>query len=98
MTLTSKQRAYLRSLAVTQEPILHVGKGGISDTLVKQAEDALAARELFKGRVLETAPASPKDTAAEIAGAVGAQVVQVIGRCFVLYRRREEQPVIELPQ
>lgn len=56
MTLTSKQRAYLRSLAVTQEPILHVGKGGISDTLVKQAEDALTARELFKGRVLETAP------------------------------------------
>ena len=92
MTLTSKQRAYLRSLAVTQEPILHVGKGGISDTLVKQAEDA------FKGRVLETAPASPKETAAEIAAAVGAQVVQVIGRCFVLYRRREEQPVIELPR
>ena len=76
----------------------HVGKGGISDTLVKQAEDALTARELFKGRVLETAPASPKETAAEIAAAVGAQVVQVIGRCFVLYRRREEQPVIELPR
>lgn len=54
--LTSKQRAYLRAQANALEPILHAGKGGISDTMVKQAEDALTARELIKGRVLETAP------------------------------------------
>ena len=53
MELTSKQRAQLRGLASTMDTILHVGKDGISDNLVKQADDALEARELIKGRVLE---------------------------------------------
>ncbi len=96
--MTSKQRAYLRGLANTMEPILHAGKGGVSDTMRKQADDALTARELIKGRVLETAPASARDTAEDIAASVGAQVVQVIGRTFVLYRRNDKEPKITLPR
>lgn len=94
--LTSKQRAALRGLANPLEPILHVGKGGLSDALTKQADDALTARELVKGKVLETAPGTARETAEEIAAAVGAQVVQVIGRTFVLYRRNEKEPQIKL--
>lgn len=96
--LTSKQRAYLRGLANTLSPILHAGKGGVSDAMTKQADDALTARELLKGRVLETAPADTRAVAEEIAAAVHAEVVQVVGRTFVLYRRNEKQPVIELPR
>ena len=76
--LTSKQRAQLRGLANSIDTILHVGKDGIGDNLVKQADDALEARELIKGRVLEAAEA--------LASATRSQVVQVIGTKFVLYR------------
>ncbi len=96
--MTSKQRAYLRAMANPLEAILHVGKGGMSDTLVKQAEDALTARELIKGKVLETAPASAREAAEELAAATGAAVVQVIGRTFVLYRPAPEEPKIVLPR
>lgn len=97
MTLTSKQRAFLRGQANTLQPILHVGKGGVADTLIKQADDALAVRELIKGKVLETAPVTAKEAAAEVAQAVDAVVVQVVGRTFVLYRPAKE-PVIVLPR
>ncbi len=96
--MTSKQRAYLRGLANTLEPIVHAGKGGMSDTIRKQADDALTARELIKGRVLETAPASAREIAEDIAASVGAEVVQVIGRNFVLYRRNNKEPKIVLPK
>ena len=96
--MTSKQRAYLRGLANTMEPIVHAGKGGVSDVMRKQADDALTARELIKGRVLETAPASTRDIAEDIAASIGAEVVQVIGRTFVLYRRNEKEPKITLPK
>lgn len=96
--MTSKQRAYLRGLANPLEAIVHVGKGGMSDTIVKQADDALAARELIKGKVLETAPSSAREAAEELAAATGATVVQVIGRTFVLYRPAPEEPKIVLPR
>ncbi len=96
--MTSKQRAYLRSLANTLQPIVHVGKGGLSDTIEKQADDALTARELVKGKVLESAPDTARESAEKLAQAVNAEVVQVIGRVFVLYRRNEEEPVIVLPR
>ena len=73
--MTSKQRAYLRGLANSLDPIVHVGKGGVSDAMKKQADDALTARELIKGRVLETAPQTVKDVAAEIASRVEALVI-----------------------
>ncbi|HIY27508.1 MAG TPA: YhbY family RNA-binding protein [Firmicutes bacterium] len=96
--LTSKQRAYLRSLANPLDTILMVGKSGMSPELVKQADDALTARELIKGRALETAPFSPRDAAEELARETGAEVVQVIGTRFVLYRRHPKEPKIVLPK
>lgn len=96
--LTSKQRAYLRGLANTEEPILHAGKGGISAAMLKQADDALTARELIKGKALETAPGSARETAEEIAAAVKAEVVQVVGRTFVLYRQNIKEPRLKLPK
>ena len=94
--LTSKQRAYLRSLANGIDTILMVGKGGMSEQIEKQALDALKARELIKGRVLETCELSPREAAEMIAEAVKADVVQVIGTKFVLYKRNEKEPKIEL--
>ena len=96
--MTSKQRAYLRGLANTLEPIVHAGKGGISDALIKQADDALTAREIIKGKVLETAPGTARELAEEIAAAVNAQVVQVIGRTFVLFRQKDKDSQIRLPR
>ena len=96
--LSSKQRADLRSLANSEQPILHAGKNGVSDAMLKQADDALAARELIKGRVLESSPVTPRELAENIAASVNAEVVQVIGRNFVLYRRRPKEPAIQLPR
>ena len=84
--MTSKQRAYLKSLAVNLDTIFQIGKGGISDELCLQLLNALNARELIKIKVLETAPASAKDLSVEIAERIDATVVQVIGTKIVLYR------------
>lgn len=96
--ITSKQRAYLRSLANSIDTILMVGKGGMSEEIIKQADEALTARELIKGKVLESAPISPREAVQKIAEATGAEPVQVIGTKFVLYRRNEKEPQIELPK
>ena len=80
------------------EPILHAGKGGISDAMIKQADDALTARELMKGKVLETAPGTAREIAEDIATRVSAQVVQVVGRTFVLFRQKEKDSQIKLPR
>lgn len=86
MELTSKQRAQLRGLANGMDTILHIGKDGVGPNLVKQADDALEARELIKGRVLENAMLTPREGAEELARATRSEVVQVIGTRFVLYR------------
>ncbi len=86
MDLTSKQRAQLRGLANHIDTILHVGKDGIGDNLVKQADDALEARELIKGKVLENALLSTREAAEALASRTRSEVVQVIGTKFVLYR------------
>ena len=86
MELTSKQRAQLRGMASTMDTILHVGKDGIGDNLVKQANDALEARELIKGRVLENSMLTAREAAEEIAAATRSEVVQVSGSKCVLYR------------
>lgn len=86
MDLTSKQRAQLRGLANNIDTILIVGKDGIGENLVKQANDALEARELIKGRVLETAMLTPREAAEQLAPLTRSEVVQVIGTKFVLYR------------
>lgn len=97
MTLTGKQRAFLRAMANGLQPIVHVGKGGVIATLEKQADDALAARELIKGKVLESAPQTAREAAEVLAAAVDATVVHVMGRTFVLYRPAKE-PQLRLPR
>ena len=93
MELTSKQRAQLRGMASTLDTIVHVGKDGIGDNLVKQADDALEARELIKGRVLENNMEYDARLAAqELAKATRSEVVQVIGTKFVLYRESHSKP------
>ena len=93
MELTSKQRAQLRGLANTMDTILHVGKDGIGENLVKQADDALEARELIKGKVLENnIDYDARLAAQELAKATRSEVVQVIGTKFVLYRESHSKP------
>ena len=92
--LTGKQKGYLRSLGMELTPVIQIGKGGIGENLIKQTEDVLEARELIKGRVLNNCLEVPKEIATELASQVGAEVVQVIGRNFLFYRRAKENNVI----
>ena len=93
MDLTSKQRAQLRGLANGIDTILQIGKEGIGENLVKQAGDALEARELIKGKVLDNNLEYDARTAAEeLAKATRSEVVQVIGTKFVLYRESHSKP------
>ena len=84
--MTSKQRSYLKSLAVNLDTIFQVGKGGITDELCAQLLNALNARELIKIKTLENSPLSAKETSIKIAEEIGAEVVQVIGTKIVLFR------------
>jgi RNA-binding protein len=94
--LTSKQRAQLRSLAATEDTIVHIGKGGITDNVIIQMSDALKARELVKGRVLENSLISAREACDTLALACRADPVQVIGSKFVLFKRNAQEPKIEL--
>ena len=94
--LTSKQRAQLRALANSEDTIVHIGKGGITENIVKQAVDALKARELIKCRVLESAMLTSREACDEMAKLTEADPVQVIGTRFVLYKTNAEKPRIEL--
>ena len=87
MELTSKQRAQLRSLANQLDPIVQIGKDGIGENLVKQADEALEARELIKCKVLESAMLTAKEACREMAVRTRSEPVQVIGSRFVLYRQ-----------
>ncbi len=95
--ITGKQRSYLRSLANGIPPIFQVGKGGVGENMIKQFSDALEARELVKATVLKNSIASAKEICEEISQSTGADIVQVIGNKFVLYRESKENKVIELP-
>ena len=94
--LNSRQRAQLRGMANDFETILQVGKMGISENTEKQVDDALEARELIKMSVLETCPISSRQAADELAQNVKADVVQVIGRKFILYRESKNNKTIKL--
>ncbi len=94
--MTSKQRAYLRSMATGLQTIFQVGKGEISDNMTEQISNALEARELIKLRVLENSAYSPREAADLLAQRTGAEVVTVIGTKFVLYRESEKHKKIDL--
>ena len=91
--LNSRQRAQLRGLGNSLETILQVGKAGVTDNVTAQADSALTARELIKGRVLENALLTAREAAQELAGRTGADVVQVIGTRFLLYRENKQRYV-----
>ncbi len=97
MELTGKQKRFLRSLGSTLEPVVQIGKGGISEALVDSALEALNARELIKVRVLQNCAEEPKAAIPALAEAVGAELVQIIGRNGLLYKPNEEKSKIELP-
>lgn len=97
--MTSKQRAYLRGLANPMEPILHVGKDGVNDNMIKQLDDALEARELIKVQVQRNAPyGQTREACDELCEKVHAEPVQVIGNRFVIYREAREDSRIHLDE
>ena len=99
--LTSKQRAQLRGLAATEDTIVHIGKGGITDNIVTQMNDALKARELVKGRVLENSLLTAREACDELSALTRSEQVQVIGTKFVLYRpshKKDKKDKIVLPK
>ena len=94
--LNSKQRAALRGIAGTMDTIFQVGKGGINEALIYQVSDALRKRELIKLRVLDNSAYTSREAAEEIAEKTGADVVQVIGNRFVIFKRNPKEPVIDI--
>ena len=94
--LNSRQRAQLRGMANSYETIFQIGKGGINEQLIKQVDEALEARELIKLRTLENSHETSRTAADEIANQVGADVVQVIGSRFILYRESKDNKTIKL--
>ena len=95
-TLTSKQIRKLRSLGMTEEAIVMIGKEGVTPTVVASAREAIKKRELIKVRVLQNAPDEPKDAITILAERADANLVQVIGRNGLLFRRNFDKPRIEL--
>ncbi|MBQ9685750.1 MAG: YhbY family RNA-binding protein [Oscillospiraceae bacterium] len=96
MPITSKQRAQLRGMAMSEDTIIQIGKGGITDSVIESVSSALRARELVKGRVLENSMLTAREACDALCEACRAEGVQVIGTKFVLYKRNEKEPKIEL--
>ncbi len=96
--ITSKQRAYLRAMASGIPTIMQIGKGGITENLLKTVSDALEARELIKLSVLENSEESARSAAEALAEALEADIVAVPGRKVVLYRESVNHKHIDLPR
>lgn len=96
--LNSRQRAYLMNLANNLDPVVQIGKNGVSPEAVQSTEEAFNTRELLKGAVLKNAPLDPKEAADMLAERTRSQAVRVVGRKFVLYKPFRDKPVIELPR
>ena len=96
MPITTKQRAQLRGLAMTEDTIIQIGKGGITDSVIASVSAALKARELVKGKVLENSMLTAREACDTLAEACKAEQVQVIGTKFVLYKRNDKEPRIVL--
>ena len=94
--ITSKQRAFLRSMANNINPIIQVGKGGVTPELTESFDAALEAREIVKANVLDNNLLSAREAAQIISERTHSDIVQVIGNRFVLYRRSKKN-IIELP-
>ncbi len=95
--ITTKQRAYLKSLASKLEPVFQIGKGGVSEVQMTAIDDYLRKHEIVKVKVLDNSLYTAREAADEIAEAINAEVVQVIGSRAVFFKRNAQKPVIELP-
>jgi len=98
--ITGKQRAYLRKMAHTLEPIFQIGKEGLTDAFIDGVDKALTKREILKVHILETALLDTRETCDEVARRLHAEPVQAIGNKFIIYRRSDEEKYrkIELPR
>lgn len=96
--LSSKQRAYLKSIANSIDPVFQIGKGGTGDALISQIEDYLRAHEIIKVKVLENSIYTAKEAMAEISQKINAEAVTAIGSVFILYKKNSKEPKIILPR
>ncbi len=95
--LSGKQKRFLRALGHSLKPVITVGKGEVTEALVRETGEAIACHELIKVKVLESCLMGRNDVAEELAAACEAEVAQVLGRTILLYKRAKE-PKIELPK
>jgi len=96
--LTGKQRRHLRALGHHLGAVLQIGHEGVTEAVVKQADEQLEAHELIKIKVGEHAPQDRHEAAGQLAEKCRAHLAQVLGRTALLYRRRKEKPAIVLPE
>ncbi len=96
--LSGKQRRFLRAKGHLLQPVLHIGKEGVSESLVKNAEVQLQAHELIKVKIGEGAPAHRHRIAEQLAEATKSELAQVLGRTFLIYKARKEKPELKLPK
>ena len=97
MSLSGKQRRYLRSLGHALNPVVQIGRDGLSEAVIAAIGEALDTHELIKIRVGSASDLEREEAAQQAASATGAEVAQVLGNTALLYRRHPEKPVIELP-
>ncbi|TAH62053.1 MAG: ribosome assembly RNA-binding protein YhbY [Gottschalkiaceae bacterium] len=95
--ISGKQRSYLKALANTIDPIFQIGKNGITESFLKQVDEALEAREIVKINVLNNSSLTAKEAADQVVDSLNAEFVQSIGNKFVIYRESKENKKIELP-
>ena len=97
-TLTGKQKSFLRSMGMTMDPIVNIGKEGVTPTVVAAAQEAIKKRELIKVRVLQNCFEEPREAIETLADRSNADLVQIIGRNGLLFKRNFDKPKIELPK
>lgn len=95
--MTTKQRAYLKSLAMTIEPIYQIGKSALTPEITEGINEALEARELIKINVLKNCMDDPNEMARTLAERTRSEIVQVIGKKIILYRESKDKKKIILP-
>ncbi len=96
--ITSKQRSFLKSMAHSLDPVVYIGKAGVTENVIKEIDDCLEARELIKVKLQEGCLLTPKEVANDLLEPLGAEFVQAIGRKFTLYRESKENKQIILPK
>ncbi len=96
--LTGRQRRFLRAFGTGIDPVIQIGKSGVTEAVYRQLDEVLESRELVKVRVISNAPVEPQNIADDLADATRSEVVQIIGRNLLFYRRSEKKPFIELPR